>query len=133
MKKKPKLTRVDYDGLGSTYQVVEIALLNQVLKAHGITDKRKRRGICEDFIFDLGMIHDGGAFQTEAGGKWFAPVICFSETEGDPEEGEFLRTKKFYRLPDDFAGYHEYALGNMGYFFDECKEKTPFDWGPEHE
>ena len=133
MKKKPKISKVDYEDLGSTYQVVEIALLNQVLKTNGISDKRKRRKICEDFIFDQGVILDGGAFQTEPDGKWYAPVLCFAGTEGNPEDGEFVRTKKFYKLTDDFSGYHEYALGNMDYFFDECKEKTTFDWGPEHE
>lgn len=110
-----------------------MALLNQVLKAHGISDKRKRRKICEDFIFDQGVILDGGAFQTEPEGKWYGPVLCFVETDGNHDEGEFFRTKKFYKLSGDFPGYHEYAFGNLDYFFDECKEKTPFDWGPEHE
>lgn len=132
MKKKSKAAKVGYEDLGSTYQVVEIALLNQVLKANGISDKRKRRKICEDFIFDQGVILDGGGFQTEPGGKWYGPVLCFADTDGNHDEGEFFRTKKFYKHVDDLP-YHEYALGNIHYFFDECKEKTPFDWGPEHE
>ena len=40
MKKKARIRRVAYEDLGATYQVVGIALLNQVLKAHGISDKR---------------------------------------------------------------------------------------------
>jgi hypothetical protein len=131
MNKKKKSTEVDYEELGATYQVVEIALLNSILKAHGI-DKRKRRKICEDFIFDQGVIIDQGAFQEKPGGKWYAPVPCFAEAEGSPDEG-FGRTQKFYKLSEDFPGYHEYAFGSLDYFFDECKEQTPFDWGPEHE
>lgn len=132
MKKKAKTRLVDYEDLGTTYQVVEIALLNQVLKAHGISDKRKRRKICEDFFFDQGVIIDEGAFQMKPGGKWYAPVPCFAEAEGSPDEG-FGRTKWLYRLSDDFPGFHEYALGNVEEFFVDSKEKTPFDWGPEHE
>jgi hypothetical protein len=132
MKKKPKTLKADYDELASTYQVVEIALLNSILKAHGIADKRKRRKICEDFIFDQGIILDEGAFQTKPGGKWYAAVLCFAGAEGDPDDG-FKRTKKFYKFSEDFPGYHEYALGNLEYFFQKCREATPFDWGPEHE
>jgi hypothetical protein len=97
----------EYEDLASTYQVVQIALLNSILKAHGIADKRKRRQICEDFIFDEGLIHDEGAFQLKPGGKWFAPVLSFTDAPGDPDEG-FSRSKKLYELPDVFTGYHEW-------------------------
>ena len=132
MKKKPKTSKVDYEELAYTYQVVEVALLNSILKAHGIADKRKRRKICDDFIFDQGLIFDEGAFQTKPGGKWYAPVPSFADVTGSPEEG-FTRTKKFYKLSEDFPSYHEAALGNSAYFFEDLKEKTDFDWGPEHE
>jgi hypothetical protein len=33
MKKKPKSSKVDYEDLAYTYQVVEVALLNSILKA----------------------------------------------------------------------------------------------------
>jgi hypothetical protein len=132
MKKKSKATKVDYEDLGATYQCVEIALLNSILKAHGIADKRKRRKICEDFIFDQGVIFDEGAFQTEKGSGWYTPVLCYAGLKGNPENG-FRKTKSFYKLSDDFPGYHEYALGNLGQFFEDWKEKTDFDWGPEHE
>ena len=49
-----------------------------------------------------------------------------------PEEG-FHRSKTICKFTEDFPGYHEYAYGNMDYFFDDCKEKTDFDWGPEYE
>jgi hypothetical protein len=131
MKPKTKST-ADYEDLATTYQVVQIALLNSILKANGIADKRKRRKICEDFIFDEGVILDEGAFQTERGGKWYAPVLAFTDAPGDPDEG-FTRAKKLCTVASDFAGYHEYAFGNVDYFFNESKEETPFDWGPEHE
>ena len=133
MKKKTKTKKVDYEDLAYTYQVVEVALLNSILKAHGITDRRKRRKICDDFIFDQGVIFDAGAFQTEPGGKWYAPVPCFADATGSPDEGAFGRTKKFYKLSEDFPSFHEAALSNSAYFFEDLKEKTDFDWGPEHE
>jgi hypothetical protein len=130
MKKKPR--KVEYEDLAYTYQIVEIALLNSILKAHGIADKRKRRKICDDFLFDQGVIIDEGAFQTEPAGKWYAPVPCFAEAKGSPDEG-FGRTKKFYKLTEDSPSYHEAALSNSALFFEEWREKTDFDWGPEHE
>jgi len=130
MAKKPKSTDPDYDDLAATYQVAEIALLNSVLKACGISDKRKRRKICEEFIFSQGLIFDEGAFQ--ANGQWYAPVLDYVELRGDPDRG-FRKTKNYYKLSNDFPGYHEYAMGNSGHFFEDCKEKTDFDWGPEYE
>jgi hypothetical protein len=130
MAKNIKSRKPDYEKLGATYQVVEIALLNSVLKGCGITDRRKRRKICEEFVFCHGMIFDEGAFK-EAG-KWYAPVLNYTELRGDPDGG-FRRTKTICRFTDDFPGYHEYAFGNMDYFFDDCKEKTDFDWGPEYD
>ena len=130
MAKKSKTTKVDYEALAATYQVAEIALLNSVLKGCGVSDRRKRRKICEDFIFSQGLIFDQGAFQKD--GKWYGPVLGYAELQGNPDKG-FKKTEKFYKLSEDFAGYHEYAFGNMDYFFDESKEKTDFDWGPEYE
>jgi hypothetical protein len=133
MKTKPKSPEELYEGLGATYQVVEIALLNSILKAHGIADKRKRRKICEDFLFDLGVIIDEGAFQTERGGRWYAPVPCFTDAPGSPDDG-FGRGKKLYKPSDaPFFAFHEYALGDIEHFFKDLSEKTDFDWGPEHE
>jgi hypothetical protein len=130
MARKSKTQNAEYEELGATYQVVEIALLNSVLKGCGISDKRKRRKICEEFVFSQGLILDEGAFQ-EAG-KWYGPVLCYAELRGDPDNG-FRKTKTFYKLSEDFAGYHEYAFGNLNYFFNDCQEKTDFDWGPEYE
>jgi hypothetical protein len=130
MGKKSKSRGSDYDDLAAKYQVAEIALLNSVLKACGIADKRKRRRICEEFIFSQGVIFDEGAFQDN--GKWYAPVLGYVELQGNPDDG-FRKTKRSYNLSDDFSGYHEYAMGNLAYFFEDCKEKTDFDWGPEYE
>jgi hypothetical protein len=125
MPKKPTC-----EDLAATYQVAETALLNSVLKACGIADRRKRRRICEEFIFAQGVVLDDGAFQQK--GKWYGPVLCYAERTGNPDRG-FGRAKAFFKVDDDFPGYHEYAFGNMDYFFDKCKEKTDFDWGPEYE
>src|SRR5687768_18388113 len=92
MKPKPKRPKADYDDLATTYQVVQIALLNSILKSNGIADKRKRRKICEDYIFAEGIILDEGAFQTKPGGKWYAPVPTFAHAPGNPDDG-FRRAK----------------------------------------
>jgi hypothetical protein len=130
MAKKSKAKNPEYEDLATTYQVTEMALLNSVLKACGVANKRKRRKICEEFIFAQGVVFDEGAFQN--GGKWYSPVISYSEREGNPDRG-FGKAKKLYKISDAFPGYHEYALGNADYFFEKCKEKTDFDWGPEYE
>jgi hypothetical protein len=130
MPKQSKNSNDRYDALGANYQVAEIALLNSVLKACGIADRRKRRRICEEFVFSQGVILDEGAFQES--GKWYAPVLCYAELRGDPDSG-FRRTQKRYDPNNNFPGYHEYALGNTNHFFDEAGEKTDFDWGPEYE
>ena len=132
MNPKNRKSEADYDDLATTYQVVQIALLNSILKSNGIADKRKRRKICEDYLFSEGVILDEGAFQTKQRGKWYAPVPAFAHAPGNPDDG-FRRARKLQTLTNDFAGFHEYALGNVSYFFDDCKETTPFDWGPEYE
>jgi hypothetical protein len=130
MAKKSKPAKPDYDELAATYQVAEIALLNSVLKACGISNHKKRRKICEEFIFSQGVIFDEGAFQKR--GQWYAPVLSYVKLKGNPDRG-FSKTKDEYQATNAFAGYHEYAMGNLGYFFDDHKEQTDFDWGPEYE
>jgi hypothetical protein len=130
MAKKSRPAKPDYDDLAATYQVAEIALLNSVLRACGISDRRKRRKICEEFIFSQGVIFDEGAFQ--ANGQWYRPVLSYVELRGNPDKG-FRKTSNSAKHTDKFTGYHEYAMGNLAYFFEDCKEKTDFDWGPEYE
>ena len=130
MAKKSKSKRPDYETLAATYQVAETALLNSVLKACGVADRRKRRKICEEFIFSQGVVLDEGAFQES--GTWYAPVLGYVELRGSPDKG-FRKTTNVIKLSADFPGYHEYAFGNMDHFFDERKEKTDFDWGPEYD
>src|SRR5688572_33511070 len=130
MAKKSKSKRPDYETLAATYQVAETALLNSVLKACGVADRRKRRKICEEFIFSQGVVLDEGAFQES--GTWYAPVLGYVELRGSPDKG-FRKTTNVFKLSAGFPGYHEYAFGNMDHFFDERKEKTDFDWGPEYD
>jgi hypothetical protein len=130
MAKNSRPKKTDYEDLAATYQVSEIALLNSVLKASGISDRRKRRKICEEFIFSQGVILDEGAFQTK--GQWYRAVLSYVELRGNPDKG-FRKTKEHFQPTDRFTGYHEYAMGNLAYFFEDCDEKTDFDWGPEYD
>src|SRR5262245_18456162 len=116
MYKKTKTAAPTYEDLATTYQVAETALLNSVLKACGIADKRKRRKICEEFMFWQGIILHDGAIQQN--GKWYAPVLGYAELQGNPDKG-IRKTKKFYKLSIRFPGFHEYALGNSHHFFED--------------
>lgn len=66
-----------YEEMAATYQCLEIARLNQVLKRHGITDSAQRRKICADYFYDSGSFLDACWFKAE--GKTVYPELCYSE------------------------------------------------------
>jgi hypothetical protein len=126
---KPESSQPDYETLAATYQVMEAALLDSVLGSCGISDLGQRRKICEAFIFSHGLIFDQGAFQQD--GKWYSPVLNYAELEGNPEEGFSAIGHKCER--DENFSYHEYAFGNLDYYFEDCNGVTDFEWGPKFE
>jgi hypothetical protein len=105
-----------HETLVATYQTLELARLNQVLKGNGISDVATRRRICEEYFFDSGYFLDSCWFSDQ--GARFRPGVYFSEIGPSGEE-----TAKLH-LPAPSAGtmFHEYAHGNAGWLFDDHAE-----------
>lgn len=110
----------DYEEIAATYQVLEIARLNEVLKKHGIADKTLRQEICSDFIFDSGQFLDSGWF--EAKGRRVYPELYFAERSSDAEEG-LGEIGKLY-VTSEYFSFHEYALGDIYQYFEEQNETS---------
>lgn len=67
----------DYEEMAASYQCLEIAHLNEVLKSHGIKDVKSRESICHDFCFDSSNFLDAGWFKSED--KTLYPELCFAK------------------------------------------------------
>lgn len=105
-----------HDPLVATYQTLEVARLNDVLKKCGISSAKTRRKICEDYFFDSGYFLDSCWF-SDQGGR-FRPGVYFAEVGPDGNE-----TDSVY-LPDPSLGtmFHEYAHGAAAWFFEDHSE-----------
>ena len=112
------ITEDEYEAMATTYQCLEIARLNEVLKQHGIDDAGLRRQICTQFMFDSGEFLDTGWFVT--GSKRVYPELCFAERAYDEDEGPG-EIETLHANPDTFS-FHEYAAGDVGWYFDEQNE-----------
>src|SRR5262245_39452812 len=85
MAKSTPVVRDDaYEEMAATYQVIEIARLNEVLKKHKVS-ARVRRKICTDFFFDSGVFLDCGWLTVSGKRVW--PSLCFAEKPLDENEG----------------------------------------------
>ena len=117
----PLIRDDDYEEMAATFQCIQIKELNDVLKRHGIVDAKQREEICADYLFSIGEFLDQQWFECE--GKRLHPMLCFSETflntDTNPEDlGDLY-------LCSDMFSYHEYAHGNISYFFEEHGETIP--------
>lgn len=108
-----------YESMASTYQVLEIGRLNEVLKKHNIP-AAVRREICTDYFFDSGVFLDCGWIKVD--GKQVWPTLCFAERPLDPNEGLGDITKLF--SPSQLFSFHEYAHGDIDVHFDEDGESV---------
>lgn len=102
-----------------TYQVIEIARLNEVLKENGISDKALRKEICGDYTFGFGDFLDEGYFKVE--GKQVFPEMCFSERPIDADKYSAGDIEKLH-LPSAMSSFHEAAFGNLDYYFEDNNE-----------
>jgi hypothetical protein len=106
-----------YEYAAAAFQAVQVSILNDALKEHGIRDAARRREICESFIFEQGDLLDQCWIKAE--GVQYFPMICFAEQfPGWVEEGEDLGK---VHVSDGFD-FHEYAHGAVAYYFDDHKE-----------
>ena len=119
MKPFPVKRDDSYEEMAATYQVLEIARLNDVLKKCKLSDKTRRK-ICADYFFDSGVFLDCGWLK--ASGKQVFPTLCFAERPVDPDEG-LGDIKKLY-APSPFFSFHEYAHGDIHSYFEESGENV---------
>ncbi len=115
MAKKIPVVQTDvYDEMAATYQLVEMARLNEVLRRHKVPVQARRK-ICEIYFFGAGVFLDCGWLKVE--GKQVFPTLCFAERPVDPVEGLGGITKLY--APSEFFAFHEYVTGDIIACFDE--------------
>ena len=119
MKTFPVKRDDSYEEMAATYQVLEIARLNDLLKKHKLPAKVRRK-ICTEYFFDSGVFLDCGWLK--AAGKQVFPTLCFAERPIDPEKG-LGDIKKLY-APSPFFSFHEYAYGDIHSYFEEGDESV---------
>lgn len=93
----------DHESLAAHYQFDLVKLLDKALSTAKLSQEQ-RQEVCENFVFDLAMLHDQGEVTT--GKKTARPVLAF-------RDGDALLV-----AAADFD-LHEYAFGNVGQYFDE--------------
>jgi hypothetical protein len=105
-----------HDSLTATFQTLELARLNDVLKQCGVADADLRRKICETYFFDSGYFFDSCWFFDQ--GHRFSPGIYFSQLDAESKE-----TGTVF-LPDPTVGtmFHEYAHGAAAWLYDDHGE-----------
>ena len=109
-----------YEELGATFQVVLIDIINRALK-DDVPNSETRKEICGQVMFELGNVLDQcGITEND---RTFYPVVGFSSVflNGEaelPAEGDlYLQGSSF--------SHHEYAGGDVYYYFDEHDESVP--------
>ncbi len=107
-----------HDSLCATYQTLEVARLNSVLKKCGISNVKMRRQICEEYFFDSGYFLDSCWFVDQ--GRRFRPGVYFAHIGSHANE-----TYTVY-LPDQSVGtmFHDYAHGASAWLFDDHAENA---------
>jgi hypothetical protein len=113
-KKFPVVQDDAYEEMAASYQLVEMARLNEVLQKHKVPVKTRRK-ICEMYFFGAGVFLDSGWLKSE--GKQVFPTLCFARRPVDPEEGLGGITKLY--TPTELFAFHEYVAGDIVACFDE--------------
>ena len=117
MAKKTRLVREDvYEGVGSSYQCVQVAALDAALREHGVGEPTVRQNISEAFLFAMGAFHDNGWFKPDAASKPVFPLLCFSERflGGETPVDELGEVY----VPSPTFSFHEYASGNAALLYE---------------
>ncbi|MBB01156.1 MAG: hypothetical protein CMJ47_00760 [Planctomyces sp.] len=94
-----------YESLGAEYQYQLVGLLDKALKKVSLPTAQ-RREVCEQFLFDMAMLHDQGVIQADD--VTVSPALCFAS-------GEILHT------PNKEFELHDYAFGNVSEYFDSTE------------
>lgn len=112
-----RLVRDDaYEEMGSSYQCLQVATLDQALRENGVADASVRQKVCESYLFAMGIFHDQGWLKTSADAERVYPLLCFST--------RFLNLNTpigdlgVVYAPSESFSYQEYALANAALLFD---------------
>lgn len=116
----PEPTRLvrdaSYEEMGGSYQCVQVAILDALLRENGVTDPAVRQAICGSFLFKMGNLHDQGWLKPTAESEKVYPLLCFTK--------RFLNTDTpIDELGDVFApweffAFHEHAFGAAALLYD---------------
>lgn len=115
--KSTRFVRDDvYEEMGSSYQCLQVATLDEVLRENGVGDASVRQKICESYLFSMGIFHDQGWFKASADGERVYPLLCFSThfLNLDTPIGDL----GLVYAPSESFSYQEYALANASLLFD---------------
>lgn len=110
----------DYEDMVRSYQLIEVARLNELLKKHSVPAEA-RREICEEYFFDSSVFFDFGWLKVS--GRQVSPSLCFAEKPLDANaEGYFGEMTKLY-VQMTYHSFHESVVQNViNRFYDEDGE-----------
>jgi hypothetical protein len=78
MKKREQIVGSEcFEYLASAYQIVLVSMLEEALRECGIKPKRKRRQICQRFLYRHSLLHDQCWLRSD--GRVAYPVLGFAE------------------------------------------------------
>jgi len=115
---RPKLVIGDhYEEMASTFQCLEVGRLNEIMKRNGIDDRKVRRAICEEYLFESSIFLEAGWLK--AGDRIVSPELCFVTRSVERKGSASVR--ELHVVSPSFL-FHEYAFGNAGWYFDDHNE-----------
>ena len=117
MSNTTKLVRDDaYEEMGSAYQCLLVSMLDEVLREQGVDDANARQEICSSFLFQLGVLHDQGWFQSTDSDDPLYPLLCFTKTfmNTDVEASDL----GVVYAPSKYFAFEEYAMGNAALLYE---------------
>ena len=118
MNKKTELLRDDfYEELGSSYQCLQVSILDAILEKNGVKEAQSRKKICEQFLFAMGNFHDQGWLKATGDARQMYPLLCFSEAFLNTDTP--VETLGDVYAPSAYFSFHEYASGNAGLLYED--------------
>ena len=117
MKKPTRLVQEDaYEEMASSYQCLQVSILDAALRENGIADPDVRRKVCESYLFSVGQFHDEGWLKTEASSEPVYPLLCFSRRPLNADHSIDHLGDVF--APSEMFAFHEYAMGNASLLYE---------------
>ncbi len=115
-----------FEELASAYQAVLVSLLDEALRECGIKPKRKRRRVCQRFLYRHGLLHDQSWLRT--GGRTVYPVLGFAEHFRDVGMGPSALGQVLVDRDGSFS-FDEYGWSVLRCVFEPDDEVPPVEVG----